>query len=75
MDDCGDAAFQTVLHNEQEIKDGNVNHLVPGMDSRTAAGSDAMADYLEGIYQTPGTPLTNGTGEAWYDPQIGRAHV
>lgn len=71
MADCSDAIFQTVLHNEQEILDGNLNHLIPGMDSRTAAGADRLADYLEEIQRTPGTPLLNGSGEAWYDPRMG----
>ncbi len=71
MATCSDAAFQTVLHNEQEILDGKMNHLIPGMDSRTVDGSDKLAAYLERMYQTPGTPLLNGTGEAWYDSDNG----
>ena len=48
-----------------------MNHLIQGMDSRTAAGSDALADYLDDIYKAPGAPLLNGTGEAWYDSSKG----
>jgi transposase InsO family protein len=71
MDGCSDAAYQAVLHNEQEIVDGKGNHKIPGMDSTTPAGANALADYLDQIYSTPGTPLLNGTGEAWYDSERG----
>jgi len=67
---CSDAAFQTILHNEQEIEDGNMNHLIPGMDSRTLEGSDRLAAYLEGKYLIPGTPSLDGAGQAWYDTSI-----
>ncbi|MGW1143030.1 Hint domain-containing protein, partial [Streptomyces zhihengii] len=71
MDKCSDAAFQTVLHNEQEIIEGNSSHIIPGMDSRTPEGADALAEYVDNITSTPGTPLSNGRGEAWYDSQRG----
>ena len=71
MENCSDAAFQTVLHNEQEIIDGKSSHIIPGMDSRTPEGSDALADYVDRITSTPGTPLLNGGGEAWYDGEKG----
>jgi len=71
MDGCSDAAYQAVLHNAQEVVDGQVNHRIPGMDSTTSEGADALANHLDQIYSTPGTPLLNGTGEAWYDSERG----
>ena len=71
MDGCSDAAYQAVLHNEQEVADGQGNHRIPGMDSTTPEGADALANYLDQIYSRPGTPLLNRTGEAWYDSQRG----
>lgn len=71
MDDCSDAAYQAVLHNEQEIIDGNNSHLIPGMDSTTPEGANRLADYLDRWFSTPGTPLLNGTGDAWYDRDLG----
>ncbi|GGW66824.1 hypothetical protein GCM10010503_50120 [Streptomyces lucensis JCM 4490] len=41
------------------------------MDSRTPEGADALADYVDQINSTPGTPLLNGGGEAWYDAERG----
>ncbi|MFE6888018.1 polymorphic toxin-type HINT domain-containing protein [Streptomyces sp. NPDC057694] len=64
MATCSDAAFQTVLHNEQEIIDGKTSHIIPGMDSRTPGGADALADYVDHVTSVPGTPLLNGGGEA-----------
>ncbi|MFJ5534659.1 polymorphic toxin-type HINT domain-containing protein [Streptomyces sp. NPDC093261] len=71
MEECSDAAFQTVLHNEQEILDGKASHIIPGMDPRTPEGADALARYVDHIFSTPGTPLLNGAGEAWYDAERG----
>jgi hypothetical protein len=68
---CSEAAYMSVLHNQQEIVDGNMSHLIPGMDSRTPAGQDALAVYLDSFFSRPGTPLVNGTGEAWYDRTLG----
>jgi hypothetical protein len=58
-------------HRASEIIDGKTNHLIPGMDSRTPEGSDRIATYLDGMHSTPGAPLLNGTGEAWYESTRG----
>jgi hypothetical protein len=52
-----------------------MNHLFRAMHSRTVAGSDKLAAYLEDIYSVPDTATLDGSGQAWYDTSITDANA